>query len=140
MLERFVAGRDVRCPGCGYSLRDLKADRCPECGDRIELRVNLSDPRLGLFIACVIGPAVGLGFHATIILWYGVVHLFGGYHLGLRVLSVPIVSTFVLAAGMGYLLKHRNPFRRLGWPAKLAWAVFSWSCTAVSATLFFLLT
>jgi len=32
---------DLFCPGCGYNLRGLTGDRCPECGDSIE---GLRDP------------------------------------------------------------------------------------------------
>jgi hypothetical protein len=30
-LAAFLADRDVPCPGCGYNLRGLPSDRCPEC-------------------------------------------------------------------------------------------------------------
>lgn len=35
--RRHLAGRDVPCETCGYNLRDLEAERCPECGDRIHV-------------------------------------------------------------------------------------------------------
>lgn len=34
--ERFALRNDIECPGCGYSLRGLPNDRCPECGVRID--------------------------------------------------------------------------------------------------------
>lgn len=34
--ERFALRYDTECPGCGYSLRGLPDDRCPECGATID--------------------------------------------------------------------------------------------------------
>ncbi len=31
-LRQFLAGHNVLCPGCGYNLRDLQSNLCPECG------------------------------------------------------------------------------------------------------------
>jgi hypothetical protein len=37
VLEAFLAGQDALCPRCGYNLRGAQADKCPECGERLEL-------------------------------------------------------------------------------------------------------
>ena len=42
VLRRFLHNRDAPCPRCGYNLRNLEGARCPECGDELVLRVNLS--------------------------------------------------------------------------------------------------
>ncbi len=34
-LAGYLKGRDAPCPGCGYNLRDLIGDRCPECGETL---------------------------------------------------------------------------------------------------------
>lgn len=34
--ERFALRYDTECPGCGYSLRGLPDERCPECGEKID--------------------------------------------------------------------------------------------------------
>ena len=44
LLRLYLARRDVRCPLCGYNLRNLTSARCPECGEIIELRVGLAKP------------------------------------------------------------------------------------------------
>ncbi len=34
-LRSFLAERDAPCPECGYGLRGLTGDRCPECGTQV---------------------------------------------------------------------------------------------------------
>lgn len=37
-LERYLADRsDVACPGCGYDLRGVRGETCPECGRALRL-------------------------------------------------------------------------------------------------------
>lgn len=67
MLQSFLEGRDVDCPGCGYNLRDLQTDRCPECGEELLLRVGLLEPRQGASIAGLIGLAAGAGLNGLIL-------------------------------------------------------------------------
>ncbi len=38
-LSTLLHNRDVPCPHCQYNLRNLTADRCPECG--LPLSINL---------------------------------------------------------------------------------------------------
>jgi len=43
VLNKFLAGRDVSCPTCGYNLRDLRGDQCPECGHSLEVTIRVND-------------------------------------------------------------------------------------------------
>lgn len=72
-LVQYLAERDTPCPGCGYNLRGLEQDRCPECGERLELRIGLAEARLAQFIGGLIGLAAGLGFHGLFLIWVGYV-------------------------------------------------------------------
>lgn len=68
-FHSFVAGRDVFCPACGYSLRDLLEPVCPECGERLVLGVHLAEPRVARLIALLV-PLVGsLGFGGIVLVW-----------------------------------------------------------------------
>lgn len=66
LLAAYLAQGDVPCPACGYNLRGLGhvagGDRCPECEQVIELRLEPAEPRFGAFIAGLIGLAAGIGF------------------------------------------------------------------------------
>jgi hypothetical protein len=138
-LRAFVAGRDVPCPSCNYNLRDLTDSRCPECGQRLELRVGLSEPRLGLWIAGVVGLAAGAGFNLLLLVY-----------VGLEVLQPPkrmggILGTFVMVNGAGLLimgaslacwLYFRRPFRRLGAPHRVLLVLGCWLMALTDVGIF----
>jgi primosomal protein N' len=44
LIAAYLADREAPCPYCGYSLRGLKAARCPECGRGVRLRVEAIGP------------------------------------------------------------------------------------------------
>ncbi len=68
-LREYLATRDAACPSCGYNLRGLTSDRCPECHQEIALRVSLVDPRVGLFLVGVVGWALGAGFSLLLLVY-----------------------------------------------------------------------
>ena len=68
-LLLFVRGRDVWCPGCAYNLRDLASDRCPECGQELEVSLRLVEPRQGLLIAGLVGLAAGAGLGGLLLVY-----------------------------------------------------------------------
>jgi hypothetical protein len=81
LLRRFLEQHDAPCPVCGYSLRNLTSERCPECGARLELRVGSMDLRIGKWIALVLAFALpaGLGLLPVAVIWT-YVYLVGGLH------------------------------------------------------------
>ncbi len=50
LLKSFLHERDALCPVCSYNLRNLTSGTCPECGQRVALRVGTPDLRLGVFV------------------------------------------------------------------------------------------
>jgi uncharacterized membrane protein YdjX (TVP38/TMEM64 family) len=61
-LGAALRGRDVPCPGCGYNLRDLTGDRCPECGIELTVeRVTEKEGVLRFLRRNRLGPAAVLG-------------------------------------------------------------------------------
>jgi hypothetical protein len=69
LLAHFLRNRDEPCPLCGYNLRDLPGDRCPECGHQIVLRVNAVEPRLAAAITGLIGLSAGAGLNVLLLLY-----------------------------------------------------------------------
>lgn len=110
LLIQFLLGADVPCPRCGYNLRDLQGNRCPECGDELRLQVGLVEPRYGPYLAALSGACLGLG--AGVLL--GLVALVEAplswwSETCARLLLVLIGLTAVLVPAL--LLRRRN-FRR----------------------------
>ncbi|MFG0252226.1 MAG: hypothetical protein ACF8NJ_05055, partial [Phycisphaerales bacterium JB038] len=68
-FRAFVADRDIPCPSCDYSLRDLTEPRCPECGEQLTIGITLSEPHIGRFIAIWTPLLAGLGFGGVVSLW-----------------------------------------------------------------------
>lgn len=72
-LRTFLAGRDVPCPVCGYNLRDLEQERCPECGTHVDLGVIVAldrsfhaRRRAAIVSVCVFGAFMVGGFVITV--------------------------------------------------------------------------
>ena len=107
-LLLFLRGRDVSCPGCAYNLRDLTADRCPECGQQLELAMRLVEPRQGALIAGLVGLAAGAGFGGLLLLFILIVRVVDGPAGGPSGEILGITSTGFVAHGLVLWLWVRN--------------------------------
>lgn len=124
LLEQYLDQRDVCCPGCSYNLRGLKSDRCPECGDRLELSLRLLEPRQGALIAGLVGLSAGAGLGGLLLI-YGVI---------VSLLVRPYGSgwtDFFVINGLGFVVhlaallmwvRNWHPIRRLA-PWRRRWLV-----------------
>jgi hypothetical protein len=70
LLHQFLRGRDVACPSCGYNLRDLPGDRCPECGQVIALRLQMAEPKLAAMLTGLIGISAGAGLNGLLLIYF----------------------------------------------------------------------
>jgi hypothetical protein len=50
LLREFLQQNDAPCPICGYNLRLLTGNVCPECGQPFKLQVGAVHVRFGLFL------------------------------------------------------------------------------------------
>ena len=76
MLAAYLSGADRPCPLCGYNLRDLVGNRCPECGDELALRLALAEPRQRAQIAGLVGLSAGAGLSGLMLVFLALVTLF----------------------------------------------------------------
>src|SRR5438045_2504229 len=97
LLRQFLSERDVPCPRCGYNLRNLGGNRCPECGDALALRVNLSEPRLGPLIAGLVSLSAGAGLNGLLLLYGLMVVAFQHRGSGL--------DSFFICNGVGFAVE-----------------------------------
>lgn len=96
LLEQFLSERDVVCPGCAYNLRGLKSDRCPECGDELELSLKLVEPRQAPLIAGLVGLSSGAGLGGLLLI-YAMLMLMS------RQMSTGWLTEFVVLNGSGFV-------------------------------------
>jgi hypothetical protein len=59
-LVDYLRDRAVECPLCGYGLRDLQSDVCPECGHELVLRIGEAHPRLMALLLVIFPGAAAL--------------------------------------------------------------------------------
>jgi len=130
LLREFLAGRDVSCPACGYNLRDLVGDVCPECGDRIKLSVRLTEPRQASLIAGLIALSAGAGMNVLLLIYAIIVTLFlrsMGGELG-KFVTINIVEGTVMGVMLLAWVHEWNRVRRL--PPTQRWGLVSCCCAA----------
>lgn len=135
MLTEFLATRDEACPGCKYNLRGLVGDRCPECNQQITLRVALTEPRIGGFLAALIGLSIGAGFNGLLVV-YGLI-VFGnrGGSPG-PFIQITGIGAGVFGVAIFFLLRRRNAFRRLSPSWRFSVIALSWLLVAASFIIF----
>ena len=131
MLAAFLAERNVPCPRCGYNLRGLVSDGCPECGDRLQLQVGLVEPRLGPYLAAVVACCAGAaasGFIIVLALAYAPGSWWGQVSSWIATAQFLTLTPTAVA-----LLKWRRAFTRQTHERQMTWAICA-SLVAVIAT------
>lgn len=140
-LIRFLENRDAPCPGCGYNLRGLTGTTCPECNQAIELRIALSEPRIGAYLGAVCGLLVGGGMAAVMLGIFVVVSMFEGwpprrYWFAMFGITGIAIGTLLGLGAMLLMGRGRKWFRRRG-PTGRSWVIAgSWGLTAAFVTWF----
>lgn len=118
-LREYLASRDAGCPGYGYNLRGLATDQCPECNQPLVLAVGLAEPKMRLWLAAVVGLALGTGLK-LLLLVYAVIA--GAMRLlldefGIYNGAALLVEGGLLVAALG----HGRALRR--WPMSWRWVL-----------------
>lgn len=136
-LRAFLADRDVPCPQCDYNLRDQVGDRCPECGERIVLHVNLAEPLQGWLLAGLIGLSAGAGLNGLLLLYWLI--------LMWRHRAYPPEEAFNVINGTGFLvlgvlmalwLRWWRPIRRRSAATRALLALGCWALTLTDLVIF----
>jgi uncharacterized membrane protein YidH (DUF202 family) len=113
-LLQFVRERDVECPGCGYNVRNLTSDRCPECGEQLQLGLRLVEPRQAAPIAGLVGLAAGFGLGGLLLIYAGIVSILMKQGGGLdRFVTVNSVGFIVHGAALWLWVRNWKRIRRL---------------------------
>jgi hypothetical protein len=140
MLRAFLAAQDIECPSCRYNVRGLRTDVCPECNQKLTLRLALTEPRLAGFIAGLAGLTSGLGFHTVLAAF------FTYYYVFVRVRGGPPVDAYhmllISAAILGVMtwlwIANGGAIRRMSFGARWTLVLGTFAFSAVSCIIFFL--
>lgn len=138
LLRQFLHDRHAPCPRCGYDLRNLHQDSCPECAEPIALQVG---PRRAYFgwLLFAMTPGLFSGIAAIVLKLPGM--QFSRFSALLSV-PTPMIPVFLfgavsaLASVLMYVHRDRWlrwPERRQVWAASAIWLVHLAAC----AVLFF---
>ena len=129
LLLQFLRARGIPCPSCGYNLRDLTGDRCPECGQEVALRLRLAEPKLAAMLTGLIGLSTGAGFNGLLLIYWAIVRFYlrmpGGDDSFLRVIAVGFI---VHALALLAWLRYWKPIRRT--PPAVRWTLAAACCVA----------
>lgn len=140
-LKTFLAERDAPCPNCGYNLRGLTSDRCPECEHGLVLSVGLAEPRIAAFVFGLLGVGMSVGFSALLLAWVGLMFLRRGRGgMPPRSDLVPLVASVAVGGTILALLvtRRRRWFGRLS-PAGRWWAAVAATLVALAFPVWFML-
>lgn len=135
LLPTYLATRDEPCPSCGYNLRALKTDRCPECNQQLVLRVGLAEPRMGAFITGLVGLAMGFGFCVIFASSYAICRLSEPYSIGIdwRHLWPTATGSFVLGTALLCWLCWRRTMNRMSPPLYWVLAAMCFLASGIAA-------
>ena len=110
LLRQFLTARDIPCPQCTYNLRDLTGSRCPECGEELTLRLQLSEPRQAAALAGVITLAAGAGFNVLLLAFVFIMDP----HARDVILATLLIGSVAFLGATALWLKMWRQVRRLG--------------------------
>ncbi len=124
-LVEFLQDRDAPCPLCGYNLRNLTDDVCPECRQELRLTVGVHHVRFGWFLATVT-PSLFSGIAAVLMLILILAALVTG--AGPFPPAIDALELFGLASGVAalVLIVRRHQFVQLRPQVQRTWAMVAW--------------
>ena len=128
-LRTFLAGRDAACPNCSYNLRDLQGFICPECGEKIVLRINLADPKQGLLIAGLVGLSAGAGLNGLLLIYLAIEMWGEPLRLFKNFLLVNSIGFVVETTAMALWLANWRRLRRQPLSRRVVWMIACWGLT-----------
>jgi hypothetical protein len=131
LLASFLPARDVLCPKCGYSLRGLQTDTCPECSNTLRLVLQEAPVHAAWHTLGVIGLSSGIGFGWVVAADFAILYSTGS-GLSLTGLSLFLSYATVLICGVLLWLWCRNR-SRIAFMPRTTRIIMVAACFVVSA-------
>ncbi len=137
LLLEYLEAIEAACPSCGYNLHRIKGAICPECAQRLTLRVELAQPKMGAFVFGLIGWSVGTGFHGILGLWGLWLNATNRGGPSLTEMWPVFVGLVIELPALLLWLRMSGWLRRQPAPARWGLGVGAWIVTAALSVLFF---
>ena len=137
LLSMFLRGRDVPCPLCGYNLRDLTQQQCPECRHELRLTVGVTKPMF-LWFLLAMTPCTFAGIAAGLTLIPVILEVLAGAGPPPAILVTLVLLGLVSALGGVMLIRHRFAFLRQEPRRQRRLAVAVWMTHALALLAWFL--
>lgn len=134
-LKTFLAERDEPCPNCGYNLRGLMSDTCPECRQELVLGVRVREPKHGPYITAVVGLACGAGFHVFLSAIVLINVIFGRSVRDAEHLIYLVIIDVLQAALLFLFIRFRKHMAKWNAPTRLSAAAAAWLATVCSVVI-----
>jgi hypothetical protein len=141
LLYQYLQCFDAPCPVCGYNLRQLTCDICPECGRQFRLAIGATQPQFAAFLFFLMPPIMTGGLSLTILasMLADLVR-----HGGIRIVPIALWGLIALGfldlAGVFVLYRRRSWFLRKPRPRRYLWVVASWLMHSAAVSLCAILT
>ena len=136
-LRRYLADRDAECPGCGYNVRGLTTDICPECGQALVLSLRVREPKQAAMIAGLVGLSMGAGFGGLLLVYLAIVIIVGSP--GTPPEMFWIVNTaglIVHGVAIAGWLRYWTAIRRISFARRALLVTICWLLPLAFVTLF----
>ena len=110
-LADFLQDRDTPCPLCGYNLRNLTDNVCPECRHELRLTVGVTTPRF-LWFLLAMTPCTFAGIAVALTVIPVILEGLAGAGPPTAILVTLVLLGLVSALGGLMLVRHRFAFLR----------------------------
>ncbi len=110
-LAEYLQDRDTPCPLCGYNLRNLTENVCPECRHEFRLTVGVTKPMF-LWFLLAMTPCTFAGIAAGLTLIPVILEGLAGAGPPPAILVTLVLLGLVSALGGLMLIRHRFAFLR----------------------------
>jgi hypothetical protein len=130
LVQQFLAEHDAPCPGCGYNLRGVGGEMCPECSRPIVLTVQDGSPSrwsrrllLAALWTWVITGGSSLAWNAYFVLFVVRSGGSGSLTMTLQYSAAAVFGGAQLSLSIAGLIRWRRGVRSGTTPVVFAWCV-----------------
>ena len=139
LLRVFLSGRDAECPFCGYNLRDLASDQCPECGERVRLSLQAVNAKIGWAVAGLMGLTTGAGFSLLMSIFFITLFMrrsFADHHMWMDFWMIMVLPLTIQSMLVWWWLRRWGWLRRLPLAQRIMAAGAAWFVPLLNIIIF----